>query len=199
MKLYEPFPDHITVDGQEFRLTLYFDRVLRFLSLLEDKSCTAEEVTEAGFSWLVDCRRNIPIDMQNRVLQRVVADIITPKRRRLNSRRPQQKCVDYDFDAAEIYASFWQAYGIDLVRQQGKLHWCAFQALFDGLPDDTPIRRIMRIRTEEMPPLTRSNAKQIQSLTELKTLYRLPDTGGNSDSGAGWDGLFNMMLAKAKE
>lgn len=98
-----------------------------------------------------------------------------------------------------IHASFWQAYGIDLVQQQGELHWCAFQALFDGLPDDTPIRRIMRIRTEEIPPLTRSNAKQIQSLTELKTLYRLPDTGGNSDSNAGWDGLFNMMLAKAKD
>lgn len=198
MKLYEPFPDRITVQGQEFRLTLWFDRVLRFLDLLDDSSRTPEEVTEAGFAWLVDCRRNVPLPLQSEVLTRIVEDIVKPKRRRLNSRKAQKKCVDFSFDAAEIYASFWQAYGMDLVQQQGKLHWCAFQALFDGLPENTPIRQIMRIRTEDIPQPTRSNAKQIRQLTELKTLYALPDSGGNSGAG-GWDGLFNMLLAKAEE
>lgn len=57
MKLYEPFPDRITVDGQEYRLTLWFDRVLRFYDVLDDPDLTPEEKTEAGFSWLVDCRK----------------------------------------------------------------------------------------------------------------------------------------------
>lgn len=198
MKLYEPFPDRVTVAGQEFRLTLWFDRVLRFLELTEDSSCTPEDVTAAGFAWLVDCRRNVPAALQNEVLLKVISDIIAPKHRRLNSRKAPRKCVDFSFDAAEIYASFRQVYGIDLIQEQGRLHWCAFRALFDGLPENTPIKQIMRIRTEEIPPLTRSNAKQIQSLTELKTLYALPDTGANSGA-AGWDGLFNMMLAQTKE
>ena len=55
MKLYEPFPDRITVEGQEFRLTLWFDRVLRFYDVLDDPDLTPEEKTEAGFSWLKGC------------------------------------------------------------------------------------------------------------------------------------------------
>lgn len=65
MKLYEPFPDRITVEGQEFRLTLWFDRVLRFYDVLDDPDLTPEEKTEAGFSWLVDCRKAPPPEVQS--------------------------------------------------------------------------------------------------------------------------------------
>ena len=72
MRLYEPFPDRITVEGQEFRLTLWFDRVLRFYDVLDDPELTPEEKTEAGFSWLVDCRKTPPPEVQSRVLQQLM-------------------------------------------------------------------------------------------------------------------------------
>lgn len=196
MKLYEPFPERITVGGREYRLTLWFDRVIRYIDLLGDTSLTPDELTAAGFAWLVDCPRPPANEVCAEVLRCITQDIIAPPHRRLSSRAAQKRAVDFTFDAAEIYASFMRDYGIDLVQQRGRLHWCAFIALFNGLSDDTPIRRIMRIRTEEMPAPTRGNAKQLQALTELKTLYALPDSGGHT---GGWNGLFDMLLGQAKE
>ena len=198
MKLYEPFPDKIEVGGRVYPLTLYFDRVLRFYDLLDSEDYSPEEKTQAGFSWLVSCGKRPPLEVQSEVVQKVIAEIIAPPKRSLSTGKKPQKSVDFSFDAAEIYASFRRDYGIDLIQQQGKMHWCAFIALFQGLSEDTPIKQIMKIRTEPIPPMTRGNAKQIQRLTELKTLYALPDKR-SSNSGDGWGGLFDLLLAKAEK
>lgn len=200
MKLYEPFPDRITVDGQEYRLTMWFDRVLRFCDILNDPDLTPDEMTEAGFMWLVDCRKAPPPEVQGKVLQRLMDEVIAPPQRRLSSQKQPKKCVDFSFDAEEIYASFRQVYNIDLIEQRGRLHWCAFLAMFHGLPEDCPIKQTMRIRSEDIPAPNKHNADYIRRLTELKTLYALPS--GNApqkQENGGWDGLFNMLLAQAEE
>ena len=199
MKLYEPFPDRIAVDGQEYRLTLWFDRVLRFYDVLDDPDLTPEEKTEAGFAWLVDCRKSPPVEVQNRVLQQLMSEVISPPQRRLSTQKQPRKCVDFSFDAEEIYSSFRQTYGIDLIKKYGRLHWCAFLAMFHGLPENTPIKQIMRIRFEDIPAPNKHNAEHIRRLTELKTLYALPTKDAAQKQNGGWDGLFNMLLAQAKE
>ncbi|MGT2800833.1 Gp15 family bacteriophage protein [Streptococcus marmotae] len=50
-------------------------------------------------------------------------------------------------DTDYIYASFLQAYGIDLIDVQGKLHWKKFNALLSGLPKDTKFAEVMKIRS----------------------------------------------------
>ncbi len=39
-----------------------------------------------------------------------------------------------------------QAYNIDLIEEQGKLHWKKFNALLSGLPDGTKFVEVMKIR-----------------------------------------------------
>lgn len=199
MKLYEQFPNRIEVGGRLYPLTLYFDRVLRFLDLLESEDYSPEEITQAGFAWLTDCGKNPPIEVQSEVLNRLISEIIAPPKRRISGGEKLQKAVDFSYDAAEIYASFMRDYHIDLEKEQGKMHWCAFIALFNGLSEDSPIKRIMKIRTEKIPPPNRHNAKQIQRLTELKTLYALPVKSGDNSGGDGWGGLFDLLLKKAEK
>ncbi len=198
--LYDTFPDRITADGREYRLTLWFDRVLRFISLSDDGEHTPEETVDAGFAWLVDCPKPPPFEVRERVLRRVIDEIIAPPKRRLSSRKKPQRAVDFDFDAAEIYASFMRDYGIDLIKEQGRLHWCAFSALFDGLSENTPIKQIMRIRAEAIPAPTSGNMEYIRRLTELKTLYALPAKNApQTTQDSGWNGLFDMLLANAEK
>lgn len=197
MKLYEPFPEEIEVGGRVYPLTLWFDRVLRFYDLSESGCCTSEELAAFGFAWFTRDVKPPSAEVQSEVLQRIVSEVIAPPQRRLSGGKKPQRAVDFSFDAAEIYASFRKDYGIDLIKEQGKMHWCAFLALFNGLSDNTPIKRIMRIRTEEIPPMTRHNAKQVQRLTELKALYALPVKGKAISGGDGWGGLFDMLLARS--
>ena len=46
------------------------------------------------------------------------------------SSRNQLRVVDFKQDSSYIYSSFLMDYGIDLIEQQGKLHWQKFISLF---------------------------------------------------------------------
>lgn len=116
-------------------------------------------------------------------------------------KRPQvgkvkTKTFDFKEDSDYIYASFMQAYGIDLVECQGRLHWKKFIALFQGLPENTKIREVMRIRGMEQPKPTKHNQKEIQELMELKAYYAL---GYREENGKeGLDRLFVALEGMAR-
>ena len=48
-------------------------------------------------------------------------------------------------DSQEIFSSFYQTYNIDLTKVN--LHWYVFCALFAGLPAETPIKKLMDLRS----------------------------------------------------
>ena len=83
--------------------------------------------------------------------------------------------VSYSFeqDAPYIYAAFMEVYKINLQRIPSKeLHWWEFVALFDSLPDDCKIRKIMYWRTCDTSGMPR---KEVQRINELRKIYELKD------------------------
>ena len=198
MRLYEHFPDRINVNGREYRLTLFYDRVLRYLEMAGDKETTPEDIAEVGYEWLVARPKRVPLSVKSEVLERILREIIIPPRRQLRKKKKTQRSVDFSIDAAEIYSSFQRDYGIDLEKEQGRMHWCRFIALFEGLSEETPIKQIMRIRTQEIPAPTKHNAEQIARLNELKALYALPVEQSEQEQADAWGGLFEVMLRKAE-
>lgn len=84
------------------------------------------------------------------------------------------KTFDMDFDATYIYTSFYQAYGIDLHRMFGKLHWHEFRALLRDLPDTTIFAEIQKIRAQSLSDI--KDKKEAERIRKLKRHYRLPGT-----------------------
>ena len=109
--------------------------------------------------------------------------------------RKKERILDFELDGEYIFASFYQAYRIDLIEQQGKLHWKKFIALFQGLPDSTKIREVMKIRSMELPPYNGKNGKEIQQIQEMKSYYALPVQGGGGQNGL--DRLFATLESQA--
>ena len=72
--------------------------------------------------------------------------------------------VDWEVDADLIYAAFLQAYGIDLLTAD--LHWHKFKSLFDALPDDTLMVKVIRWR---------SYKGSDKDMLELKNTWALPE------------------------
>ena len=103
----------------------------------------------------------------------------------------QQKLMDFEADSEYIYASFQQAYGIDLLKERGKLQWKRFCELLDGLPDKTKLREVMRIRAMDVPEPTKYNQKERQNIMELKAYYALPTKGVGGQKGL--DMLFSTL------
>lgn len=86
---------------------------------------------------------------------------------------PKEKIKAYDLeqDADMIYASFYAAYHISLTTIDF-LHWWEFMALFNGLPDDTPIKQAMYWRTVDLSGMTKETR---QHALKMRKLYRLEE------------------------
>jgi hypothetical protein len=92
-----------------------------------------------------------------------------------------EKVFDFKIDAGRIFASFMQAYRIDLNKDN--LHWWIFMELFKALPDDTIIRKIIDIRTRKIDP--KSSAKDQAEIMRMKNRYSLSKESGGDDYGLG--------------
>lgn len=88
--------------------------------------------------------------------------------------RRRARPYDFDVDAELVYASFWQAYRLDLTRS--RMHWWQFRALFNGLPEKCPLGRVIGYRTAELDGLPE---KQRAFYEQMRALYALPkEVGG---------------------
>lgn len=76
------------------------------------------------------------------------------------------------YDGEYIFSSFMQAYGIDLIEEQGRLHWKKFNALLAGLPEGTKFVEVLKIRSWK--PQKGDTAKERRRMQELQKEYALP-------------------------
>ncbi|MFR4340050.1 MAG: Gp15 family bacteriophage protein [Gemmiger formicilis] len=184
MKLTGRPQDKIEWNGRRYRLDLDFRRVLRAMEVLRREDIFPEDRVAGALRLLVRGRH--PHD---HALLDAIFDSL-PK-----GDPGGQKCMDFWQDADLIYASFRQAYGLDLMRC-GFLHWETFLALLDGLPADTELARVIDIRTREIPRPNKYNAKEIAALSRLKAKYALK--GSPSGLQAGLEQLFETMKQMAR-
>lgn len=104
-----------------------------------------------------------------------------------------QKVFDLEQDWEYVCAAFMQAYGIDLYRDKS-MHIIRFRALLRGLPGNTKLASIIRIRAEEVPQPNKHNQKYIADLIRAKMQYALRSNTSVND---GWGRIFNVLKARA--
>lgn len=84
----------------------------------------------------------------------------------------QRAPYDIRYDGGYIYASFLQAYGIDLFDVQGVLHWKKFNALLSGLPEGTKFMEVIKIR--KWKPQKGDSSEYKEEMRRLQKDYALP-------------------------
>jgi len=154
-------------------LNLAFDNVLRVYELWKDELFTSEEKLEMSLQILLrnyKLVKKFTVQDKSDLLKAIFENFIS-----LNTRESGDSEKNFDFiqDANYIFASFLMDYGIDLIDQQGLLHWWKFISLFQGLSERTKIREVIGIRTRKIPEANKYNADEIRALQELKALYAL--------------------------
>lgn len=96
------------------------------------------------------------------------------------STKSREPILSYSQDHAYIVAAFRQAYGMSLEDIQ-RTHWWEFQALLSGLPEDTRLSQIMRIRSMDIDPKASPAEKlriqKAKALLRIKRKRRKGETG----------------------
>ncbi|MFS1025135.1 Gp15 family bacteriophage protein [Enterococcus casseliflavus] len=187
MKLQYRLEETVEIEGVTYPIDLSFDTVLRLFDLLKDPVLTESEKIVLGLQLLLGVSFLCEIETQNTIFLSILEmfDIWEKPKSRYDRNgkklKPKMKEIadqhfSFDYDAPNIYAAFYQAYGIDLFDQRGKMRWEKFIALFGGLPDETRFRQIVSIRTKKMPT-GKGNKEAKDELRKLKKLYALPKEG----------------------
>lgn len=183
--LCDALPYSVEVDGQEYRLTPAFDNVLQMYAQLDDEDLTDAERMELMLYYLTD---DGPQDA--RILT-AACEALFPTERK--PKAAAKKAFDFVQDADLIYAGFMQAYGLDLIDQQGKLHWLKFLALLQGLPSNTRFREVVEIRLRPLPAPTKYNAEERAQLLRAKQSVALAVSTSERERNL-QEGLRNMAL-----
>lgn len=159
--IFTPLPYQVLEKGRIYTLTPSFDNVLQMYQAID--GLDSWDKPEVMLSYLVKgkCKPSIG-------LLKAVSDVLfTP------SKGSGDKAFDFVQDSSLIYAAFYQAYGMDLVEQQGKLHWWKFSSLLNGLPSNTRFSEIVAIRMKPIPSPTKYNQEEREELMRLKAVYAL--------------------------
>lgn len=173
MSLLTEYPSRwVRYGGHQIRMCCSYDNVLEVQRLYRDAGLSDLEKADQALVMLTGSPFRLwlmgegdKIQLLNKIYEE---QIRIPKKPSVGK---QIRSFDFELDAEYIYASFLQDYGMDLVREQGKLHWKQFVALFQGLTSKTKIKEVMRIRAMDVPEPNGHNQKEIQNIMELKSYY----------------------------
>ena len=180
----------LEIEGEEqiFPLLLSFDRVLKFFEMWGD-----EEIPEimrpllalkilTGVSF-----DNLTVDEAMEIVRAIFEEHIQTRKvddeveydlagnviKTTSSEEPHKRLYNLKYDGDYVFASFMQAYRIDLIEEIGRLHWKKFNSLLVGLPEGTKFVEVLKIRSYE--PQKGDSQEYIEKMRELQREFRLPD------------------------
>jgi hypothetical protein len=192
----------IKFDGETYQINLAFDNVIKYLELVEDDSENKE--LEALKLFFGD--QEIPLDPDFiETSFKLINETITKSAYQGNPSKDwsmniaPQHIYSYEQDADAIYSSFMMQYHIDLLKERGKMHWCVFRALFDGLCEDTPIQRIIELRQKNLTDVSdeqRGKVMQLQQYYALK--LKKPKTEEDVFNSSSLSSAFASLMNAAK-
>lgn len=183
--LHKRLNDSIEVDGETYVVNASFDTILTVLDVWQDKEYS--DLAKAGVALMLlvgerfDYKEpNERIDLAVEILgkyisfeeeERYTTDLLGNVMEAPPAEE-REALMSMKYDAERIFASFWQAYRIDLIEEQGRLHWKKFKILLDYLPFETPLKHAMYVRGWTPSDDKR---KKRDAMREEKRRIALPD------------------------
>lgn len=197
LSLTEELTQSIAYKGREYPIDLTFDNVLRFYQLLDDADFDEAEKIIAAFHIFFD--ESIPEDPEFLMnVVKLLGEYVSASPygndvKNSDSTQVPIRYFSFTQDAPAIYASFMEQYGIDLVEEQGKLHWDKFKALLDGLGPETQFRQIVSIRQRKADEL---EGEELTQLMEQQQYYRLTDGASVDAQTQRTDAMLDALFAE---
>lgn len=182
MLLHFRLNDEIDIEGVTYTVNASFDMIIKVIELLQDQRIPPLQKPSVALKLLIeDDLKTISFENRLYIMREVLSEYVQfdddVQYDRLGNPMPKAAQEErggaqysYTEDADYIYAAFMQAYGIDLIDQQGKLHWAKFKALLNGLPSDTTFSNILQIRGWSP---AKDKEKRNAQMQRLQKVYKL--------------------------
>ena len=170
MSLYREPPETITVESVKYAVETDFRMWISFQSIMTGRAGDEEKAAQ-----IYALMERLGLPASEAALEAMVDFFEGASADRAGAGESRTPAFDFERDSAYIYSAFLAAYEIDLTT--ARLHWWKFKALFQALPDDCEICKIMRYRTVDLKDVPKS---QKQFYRQMKARYALPGVAGQT-------------------
>lgn len=155
MLIQYPLDDTVDIDDIKYSIDASFDNVLRVIDLMNDNRVREKKKITVALEMLTDNKFEDYSNEEKAIILEVIMKkyvsvkpaVVRDLQGNIMPVVEEEIYFDYSKDSDLIYAAFMQAYGIDLIDSQGKLHWLKFKALMNGLPENTKLVHVIGIRS----------------------------------------------------
>ena len=145
--LFEELPDAVEVSGKFYKIATDFRDWIAFFDMMADKNFEQRQKMLTALQWFSgEIPPNI-VDAYNALIDFAACSGIRKKSENPHKNEPVSEIptLSWLYDSAYVLGAFRQVYNIDLIHVK-YMHWWEFSALFEALPDDTPIKKRIAYR-----------------------------------------------------
>ena len=145
--LFEELPDAVEVSGKFYKIATDFRDWIAFFDMMADMKLERKQKMLTALAWFSEeIPKNI-VEAYNALTYFASCSGIRKNSENSEKNNPVSEIptLSWLYDSAYVLGAFRQVYGIDLIRIE-YMHWWEFSALFEALPEDTPIKKRIAYR-----------------------------------------------------
>lgn len=170
--LFEELPDSVEVSGEFYKIFTDFRDWIAFFDMMSDEKIPEKQRFSLALQWFSE---DIPENLQGAfdgLMKFAACDGIHYSMGTENAEKSEKTPVfSWLYDSAYVLGAFRQVYNIDLIRIK-YLHWWEFSALFEALPDDTPVKKRIAYRQIKINDIKDKNKKR--EIVRIKQAVAFP-------------------------
>lgn len=173
---YEDYPTSIMVDDEEIPIVTDFRSYVQLFDMLKDSEMNSNE----KFMALRQYFKTSPPNFSHAI--DALLDFVTMEELPKCGVHGNEETENYDSKKKELYSfsidypfifsAFLQEYGIN-IRTIPYMHWWEFRMLFDGLSDDTEIKKRIMYRNTDLNEI--KDKEERKRIEKIHRQIRLPD------------------------
>lgn len=161
--LFEELPDAVEVSGKFYKIATDFRDWIAFFDMMADENFDQKQKMLTALAWFSDEIPENIVGAYNALIDFAACSGIRKNsgNQHKNESVPEIPTLSWLYDSVYVLGAFRQVYGINLTRVDF-MHWWEFSALFEALPDDTPIKKRIAYRQIKIPDIKdKERRKQI--------------------------------------
>jgi len=172
--------NRLTFKNQTYNINTSFPLVIEYFKYINDSDhlSVEERLNLALLSFVKEPTNKLNIAEKSELVEKIYSSFIFTQKdqQRADLMKHQSKSFDYEQDFNLIYSAFMQQYGIDLSDPKvfETLSWKKFNALLDGLNNQTFFRKVTSYRQQKITDDMSDDEKNF--LNQMKLMYALEST-----------------------
>jgi hypothetical protein len=167
---YEEYPDTIIVDDVEISIITDFREYVRLIDMLKDDELNSSQKAYLVSQYFLKAPDNFA-EAMSALTDFVIMKTEEEQETDAEQQEEKREVYSFEYDFPFIFSAFLSEYGIN-IKTIPYMHWWEFKLLFEGLSEDTEIKKRIMYRSINLSTIKDKDERE--RIKKIQAAIRLP-------------------------